>query len=562
MVLPKIRWRFGAGCVLALFLAACSVPEETIDPESTVQMDAGRIMAHTAFLADDLLEGREAGTRGEALAALYIRAQFEAAGLEPAGNSDSYFQRFPVRAMHLDRKSVQFKISGPKGETAFANGGDIAVFGDFLNPDLIAAGSVVFAGSGIVAPEFGIDDYAGLDVKGKIAAVLGGPPAFLPVAEAAHYGSSAQQRQTAEAQGAVGLVILWTPALEQRWQFDRFGSILDRTEMNWIGPDAVPNVVAPGIRLYAHVRGTAADALFADTPTTIGSLIEEAKTRSPKGFQLKTIVSLARKSNHDDGLSAINVGGLLTGSDPNLRDEVVVVTAHYDHIGIGAPVDGDEIYNGAGDNALGTAILIELAREISLMTVRPKRSILFLAVSAEEKGLIGSDYFAEHPTVPGSQIVANVNIDGALTYFDFSDVIAFGGEHSELHQLLTDAASEIGVTVASDPFPEEGIFTRSDQYSFARRGIPAVFLFSGFTSIDGENIGRAIWDEMTTTLLHMPTDDLEHQKFDGPATAKFADIARRFTLAIATAEEAPRWYDDSMVGTLFAPSAAKASRPD
>ena len=541
---------------LVLIVGACSQ-----EPDDTAIAIEGReIRAHMAFLADDLLEGREAGTRGEALAALYIRTQFEALGLEPAGDGDSYLQTFRARATTLEADSVAFRIDGPGGQRQFDNGVDIAVFGNPLEAEQTVAGAVVFAGAGIVAPEFGIDDYAGLDVAGKVVAVLGGPPAYLPAAEAAHFGSTDQQRREAEARGAIGVIILWTDALEERFAFDRYQSILGRTDLDWLGPDGVPDMAAPGIRLRALIRGTAIDALFDGAPRSFAELVEEAQTAPPKGFDLATRASLTRRSVHDDSLMAMNVAGLLPGGDPTLADEVVVVTAHYDHVGIGTPVDGDAIYNGAGDNAYGTAVLIEVARRIAAQPGPPPRSILFLAVGAEEKGLIGSDYFAEHPTLARERLVANINIDGGLIYYDFADVIGFGAEHSQMQERLEEAAGQLGLTVAPDPFPEQGIFTRSDQYSFVKRGIPAVFLFNGFTSTTGGTPGRDLWDLVITTRLHQPNDDMP-QPFDYAAAAKLADVARRLTLITATAPERPRWYDDSVFGQRFAPDAPKAARP-
>ena len=558
----RAGWRFGALAVLALVAQAAwaqarSAPVAKGDP--AIAVNAAALKAHMGFLADDLLEGREAGTRADALAQLYIRTRFEAAGLEPAGDPGSYLQRVRVRATTLVRDSVDFRIAGRDGGRRFANGEDIALFGDPLEADQRVEAPVVFAGYGIVAPERSIDDYRGLDVRGKIVAVMGGPPAFLPASEAAYYGSADQQRRSAEANGAIGVIQLWTPALEQRFPFDGLAAILGRVDLNWIGPDGRPSVVAPGVRLRASIRGAATEALFAGAPRDFASLVAEARQGSPRGFPLATQVLLVRRSRHDDRLTTANVAGLLPGSDPALRSEVVVVSAHYDHIGIGAPVDGDAIYNGALDNAAGTAILIELARELAAMPGRPRRSILFLAAGAEEKGLIGSHYFAAHPTLPAGRLVANVNVDGAIPYYDFGDVIAFGAEQSQLAERLAAAAGQLGLTVAPDPFPEEGIFTRSDQYSFVRRGIPSLFLFMGFTDTEGRSVGRPVWDE-AIARAHTPADDLA-QPIDYAVLAKLGDVARRLVLTTANTPERPLWYSDSLFGQRFAPGEPTAPRP-
>lgn len=538
--------------------SAQSRPAPAAKDSASIRMDAAAVKAHMAFLADDRLEGREAGTRGDALAQLYIRAQFEAAGLEPAGDRGSYLQAFRVRSTRLATDSVDFRIAGPGGERRFANGVDIALFGDPIEADQRVEAPVVFAGYGIVAPERGIDDYRGLDARGKVVAVMGGPPPFLPAAEAAFHGSADQQRRTAETRGAIGVVQLWTPALEQRFAFDGLAALLDRVDLSWLGPDGRPSVVAPGIRLRGSIRAAATDALFEGAPRDFAGLLAEARQRSPRGFALATRVSLRRRSLHDDRLASANVVGLLRGSDPALADELVIVTAHFDHVGIGAPVDGDSIYNGALDNAAGTALLIELARELAAPAQRPRRPILFLATAAEEKGLIGSDYFAAHPTLPAS-IVANVNVDGAIPYYDFGDVIAFGAEQSQLAERLESAAGELGLAVAPDPFPEEGIFTRSDQYSFVRAGVPSLFLFMGFSDTAGRSVGRAVWDE-AIARAHTPSDDLS-QPIDYQVLAKLGEVARRLVLAIADADQRPLWYRDSPFAARFAPDSPTAHRP-
>ena len=552
----------GIARLLTLLLACASAASAQPVPAGSprIPMDAAGLRAHMTFLADDLMEGREAGTRADGLTQAYIASRFSAIGLEPAGDKGSFLQRFRVRAARLDPGSVDFRISGTSGEQRFLNGETVAVYADMLEPDQrIELAPLVFAGYGIVAPERRIDDYRGLDVRGKVVVVLGGPPAFLPAAEAAHYGSSEQQRLTAEAQGAIGVIQLWTPALEQRFAFEGLRPLLGQTALGWLGPDGRPNVSAPGVRLRAFARGAAADKLLHGGAGTMAQLLLEARSRSPRGFALPGRVSLSRRSNHDDRLASANVAGLLRGSDPVLSGEMVVLTAHHDHVGIGAAVAGDAIYNGALDNAVGVAMLIEVARVMAATGQRPRRSVLFLAVGAEEKGLIGSDYFAAHPTVPPSSLVANINLDGAFPFYDFSDVIAFGAEQSQMGEMLAAAAAEIGLKVAADPFPEEGIFTRSDQYSFVKQGVPSLFLYNGFTDMDGRSVGRAVWDDLGTRIVHQPGDDLT-QPIDYQVVAKFADLFRRMALVTANAPERPLWYRDSLFAGRFAPGKPTARR--
>lgn len=510
-----------------------------------------------ALLADDLLEGREAGTRGDRLAQTYIASRMSAVGLRPAGDGGDFLQRFRMRATRLVEGSAEFTVIGGAGARNFTNGVDVAVFGDALEAEQRIEAPMVFAGYGIVAPELKIDDYRGIDARGKVVVLLGGPPPFLPAAEAAHHGSSDQQRLAAERAGAVGLIQLWTPAYEARFPWTNMAGLLGRTDMAWAGADGRVQVTAPAVRLRAFAHGAASDALLTGSGRTLPQLLAEARTRSPRGFALPSRVRLARRSTHDDTRTSANVAGLLRGSDPALKDEVVVLTAHYDHVGIGPAVDGDAIYNGALDNASGTAGLLEVARLMAASPRRPRRSVLFLAVGAEEKGLLGSDYFAARPTIPRGTVVANINLDGLMPFYDFSDVIAFGAEHSELGERLASAAGELGLTVGPDPFPEEGIFTRSDQYSFVKRGVPSVFLYPGFTDMAGRSVGRRVWDETNAKHVHAPSDELD-LPVDYAVVAKFTDLFRRLVLATADAPVRPRWYATSIFGRQFAPGAPKA----
>ena len=243
---------------------------------------------------------------------------------------------------------------------------------------------------------------------------------------------------------------------------------------------------------------------------------------------------------------------LAPGSDPVLRDEYVVYTAHLDHLGIGTPVDGDSIYNGVTDNAGSIAMLIEAARAFSKLEPRPRRSIVFVAVTGEERGLLGSDYFAANPTVPRSRIVANLNMDGSNLLFDFLDIVDIGGEHSTLGAVFLRAAARLGVEAVSDPTPEQNFFVRSDHYSFVRRGIPALFPMTGTRAVDPEVDGAELQSERFRNRYHLPTDDLSRPlDFDaGAKTARFF-----FVLGYLTAqdEDRPRWHDGDFFGETFAP---------
>ena len=264
---------------------------------------------------------------------------------------------------------------------------------------------------------------------------------------------------------------------------------------------------------------------------------------TPLGFE----VTLARKSTHEV-ITSPNVVGIARGSDPELADEYIVYSAHLDHNGIGAPVDGDAIYNGAYDNAMGSALLIETARAFSESPAR--RSILLIAVTAEERGLLGSDYFAHYPTVPTDAMVANVNLDMPLFLYPVADIIAFGSEHSSLEATVADAISAEGFTLTPDPMPEENLFRRSDQYSFVRRGVPAAYLKPGFTSTDPTIDGKAVQNAHRKQHYHQPSDDLS-RPVDWDSAVRFARANARIGYAIAEEDARPTWNEGDFFGEKF-----------
>ncbi|MEP1231650.1 MAG: M20/M25/M40 family metallo-hydrolase [Litorimonas sp.] len=546
---------------LALFCfltVSCSPVERTLDQSNLTLRSPSVIKSHMAFLADDALEGRGIATRGEELAALYIATEFAKLELEH-GAGDSFIQPVPLRATKIDLQHTVFEVEGDGQRMSFRNGDDIVIYGDDKRPIVNIKGDLVFAGHGIDAPELGMSDYDNLDVSGKIAVVLGGPPSFLPAAEAAHFGRSLEKQKAAARHGAIGVVRIYTPEQDAWFPFVNFRQFMESSTFSWresAKENQVDQSSIPTFRLNVN----SSKGLFSKAERTVDEVIEEGRSGAVKGFPLHNKASLHLVSTHDDALSSGNVAGLLEGSDPLLKEEVVVVTAHYDHVGICRPESvKDRICNGAIDNAFGVAAMLDVARQLSQSDQRPKRSILFLAVGAEEEGLLGSSYFVNHPTISQDKIIANINMDGGLPFYDFSDVIAFGGEQSEMGDWLAKAITPMGLSVASDPFPEESLFTRSDQYSFVKKGIPALFLYNGFSNLEGENVGREVWDDITSNHYHSPSDDL-HLPIDYTVAAKYAEVFKRLLLETANAPARPLWYQDSVFGKRFAPDAPKTKK--
>ncbi len=500
---------------------------------------ADGLRAHMAFLADDLLEGRGTGTRGYQLAANYVRAQFEEMGLKPAGVNGTYFQNVRFRKIELlqDKSSLTLKHGGTTRTLALDK--DYVMGGDPLSGDTRAEAEVVFVGFGISAPEFGYDDYARIDVRGKIVAALYGAPSKLPSAPGAHFSSSEQKLHMAAEHGAIGLLTIWAGKPEQRTPFSEYVRFSKGPALRWLDDEGVPNDVQAKIKAYARINSTTAVALFEGAPKSWKDTLLAAEDGQPQAFPLATSVSMHVVSHYSE-LESPNVAAILPGSDPQLKNEYVVFTAHLDHLGIGDPVKGDSIYNGAADNASGTAALLEMARAFSEMKTPPRRSLLFLAVTGEEEGLLGSDYYAHYPTVPMTQIVADVNMDEVSFLYDFKDIVPLGAEHSSLGGVADDVAHHMGLTVSPDPVPEEVYFIRSDQYSFILRGVPALYIGEGLQTVNPNLDGKKMQFDWETQRYHQPSDDI-NQPFDFNATVKCTRVDLAVGYEIAQQTERPHW---------------------
>jgi hypothetical protein len=434
---------------------------------------------------------------------------------------------------------------------------DFVLFADMLRPVVDVAGPLVFVGFGVTAPERGYDDYAGVDARGKIVVLFsGGPPSF-PATERAHYATARMKQENAVRHGAVGILSMRSRAQTASWE-----SIVRQARtgsMAWLGARSRPSGAFPAIRAIGRLADSAAAQLFHGMPRSYDELLTAAEKEMPQGFDLPWRASIRTVTKHDHVRSS-NVAALLPGADPRLRDEVVVYTAHLDHLGMGEPIQGDSIYNGAVDNASGSAALLEVARTYVRLPRPPRRSVLFLAVTAEEKGLLGSDYFAEHPTVPRERIVANLNMDGLSILYPLRDLVAMGAEHSSLDQVVEQAANRLGIELSPDPFPEQVFFIRSDQYSFVKRGVPSLFLFMGVHSDSGID-AAARFREWGRTRYHTPQDDLE-QPLDLKSGARHAQLNFLVGLEIANAEQKPRWKEGDFFGRTFGGKRVAASGSD
>jgi hypothetical protein len=552
MKISRATITFSRGWVFLLLListfAMAAGPKPADQAMATIRPEA--IRADMRFLSDDLLEGRGTATRGHEIAARFIATQFEGIGLSPAGDNGSYWQDVPLRAMKVDQAKTTLTLVRAGKEETFTFSQDFIGRADPGRAESSVEAPVVFAGYGVTAPDQNYDDYKNLDVHGKIVALLYGAPAFQSAIKA-HYSSSEQKYANAAAHGAVGVIVLNDPVLESMYPFSERVRDLVIPEYRWLDKQGNPNNYHPALKAIVTLSLEGTRKLFAGSGHTAEEIFAEAKAGNLTPFEMPLTARIENRTNSHD-VHSPNVVGVIEGSDPVLKRQYVVYSAHLDHLGIGEPVNGDKIYNGALDNASGSATLLEIARAFQSMSPKPRRSILFVLVTGEEAGLLGSDYFAHYPTVPKSSIVADINIDEVLMLWPMHDVIAFGAEHSSLGDVLNKAAASMHLIVSPDPMPQEVVFIRSDQYSFVKQGIPSMMPTPGFKSSDPNFNPMKIFGEWEQTRYHHPQDDMEQPGLNFQSAVKFARLAFLCGYMVAQDANRPSWNKGDFFGEHYA----------
>jgi Zn-dependent M28 family amino/carboxypeptidase len=501
-----------------------------------IQADAARWWAHVEVLASDGMEGRNTGSAGHRRAADYVAAEFQRAGLEPAGTR-GYLQpiAFKTRRVVESQSSLALVRNGRTEPLTLGEDANLNMRGD---PSPLLEAPLVFAGYGLLVPERNINDLQGLDLRGAVVVYLSAVPAGLPGTLQAHVGSAAERWKTLKAAGAIGTISLANPkTVEIPWA----RSTLARLQPQMSLADPALDEAA-GQQLSVTMNPAHADKLFAGSGHTFAEVLALAGSGRPvRGFALPAQIKAVVRVESGD-VESQNVAGVLRGSDPMRRDELVVLSAHLDHLGLAdPPIDGDRVYNGAMDNASGIAAMLEVAARIREGGTRPARSILFLAVTGEEKGQLGSRYFAAHPTPSGAALVANVNTDMFLPLFPLKTLMVLGLDESDLGQDIRAVAKELGLGVQADPEPERNRFGRSDQYSFIRGGVPALAMKVGYEVRSPEAEIARTW---TAERYHGVSDDLS-QPIDRSAADRYVDVVRALAVRIANRADRPKWNDTS-----------------
>jgi Zn-dependent M28 family amino/carboxypeptidase len=545
-------------CCFSLNLFAQDSSEQAAVGVATSVIRPAQIRAHIRFLADSLLQGRAPGTPGYDIAARYVAAELEGMGLH-AGFSGSWFQPVPLEEAVTDAASSSLVLAAQGKEQKLADAKDYVLSTWFATPaanngrvESEVSAPVVFVGFGVTAPDQKYDDYAGTDVRGKIVARIYGAPSSFPSTERAYYSDSIVKARNAVARGAIGVLEIMLPEDEKRYPWNWLVPQIQAGEMHWLDKAGTPHDFFPELRGNALLSAQGAARLFAAAPKTLDQVFATARAGTPQAFALPVsahIHTVARQSV----IQSPNIVAELKGSDPALRDQYVVYTAHVDHLGICPAVEGDNVCHGALDNASGTSTLLEIARAYTSLPKAPRRSILFVFVTGEEMGMLGSDYFVHFPTVPLNSIVANVNIDGAPgMFFPLKDVVALGGEHSNLGDEVAAAAKVMGYDVSPDPMPEEVGFIRSDQYSFVLQGVPAVDVEDGVQSTDSKINGLEVIKKWLVTRYHTPLDNID-QPIDWDSAAKGAVMNFLVGYQVAQHGTAPEWNKGDFFGTTYGP---------
>jgi hypothetical protein len=560
----KLPARLALGALLVLPPPISTQSGDSTDDaalqRATVAIRPEGIQAHMDFLADSLLEGRQPGTRGYDVAARYVASQLEALGLRPAGPDGDWYQAVPLRKSVLiaGKSSVTFLQNGR--EQQLEEGVDYITPGDIVREDTGVEGDVVFVGYGVSAPELHYDDYAGVDVHGKIVAYTSnGPPKFAP-AERAYYADHVVKDRNAVAHGAIGRIMFLTPDDEQRNPWAWVVPQVRTGALSWLDASGEPHDSFPELKGLCIISRHGAEMLFAGAPKPLTEVFAAAAASEPGALALPVKARIHEVSHHTS-LTSPNIVAMLPGRDPALREQYVVYSAHVDHLGFCPPVAGDNVCHGAWDNASGVASVLEIARAYKALATPPRRSVLFLFVTGEEKGLLGSDYFVHFPTVRGEAIVANVNVDSPPgLHFPMKDVVPIGIEHSSLAREVKQAADDMGIEISPDPFPEETIFIRSDQYSFVKQGVPAVFIIDGVKSADPAINGLDVTKRWLVTLYHTPGDSMK-QAFDFESGARAARLNFLVGYRLAQEDGTPTWNEGDFFGTKFgAAHAASVAR--
>jgi Zn-dependent M28 family amino/carboxypeptidase len=524
--------RIAVAIALVSFVAAASGRAQEL------QISGEKMRAHVKYLASDELEGRGVGTRGEKLATEYLAAQLRTEGVEPGGDNGTYFQRVPLVGS-TTLPDAKLTIAGRDGAVALSFVQDWVGTAYSQKPENDFDAEAVFVGHGICAPEYGWDDYKGQDVRGKVLVYFTNEPTsndpnFFAGRALTYYGRWTYKFEEAARRGAVAaLIVHTTPTAGYGWGVVSGSWSQER-------PELLLKPGEHGLELAAWLSEAAGAKLLASTGKTLDELLAMADQKSfqpiPLGVHVVGHIPVKLRQ-----IESRNVIGRVDGADPQLKQQAVLFTAHWDHLGIGVPVNGDKIYNGAVDNATGCAMVLEIARVWAALPEKPKRSGLFALVTAEESGLLGSQYYGEHPEVPAGLTAADINFDAFYPFGKTRDVSVSGSERTTLWPIIERDARRLNLTITPDAEPEQGHYYRSDHFSLARVGIPSFSISQG-TDYPGKpaDFGKTVFEEYNAKHYHQPSDEY-HEDWDFAGMEQMAMFGLTLGLDFANTPKLPTW---------------------
>jgi len=536
-------------CVAALLAACSGEPNVEID-EALDAINQENLQATTSYLADDARNGRRAGSPGHEDAARYVAEQFEEIGLQPGGD-DGWFQQVPIVAAAIDGENSGAILHTSSGDVELEWINDVVVFPDPVREASRVRAEVVFVGFGIHAPELGYSDYDGIDVEGKIVATFWGGPGTFPQPEQAIYSSAYIKANELTRRGAVGQILLWDRREEEKQEWgEHYDGYPKEPQLSWKNESGDASRHFPERLGLADFSRASAEKLFEDSPISFEESLDAAEESRPMSTALGIEVTLFQRSRHER-FSSPNVVAILPGSDPQLKNEFVVLSAHLDHVGTKESDSGDTVYNGFYDNAVGIAVMLESARALSNLTVAPRRSTVFLATTAEESGLLGADYFVRNPGFSDKSVVANVNVDLPMFLFPMNTITTWGAERTTFEAAAAAEVALEGFEARPYPYPDDvGDINRSDSYAFAKQGIPFIWLMEGVGSSDAAVDGLAEINAFYDDHYHQVSDDLS-RPVHWDTAVRFARACARITRRIAMDDDAPVWNEGDFIGDKF-----------
>jgi Zn-dependent M28 family amino/carboxypeptidase len=530
---------------LALLAFAALLASGYAKPKRKIHFDGQSWWQHVRVLADDAMEGRETGSIGLRKAQAYTVERLKEYGLQPAG-TDGFYQPIKFIQRQIDEKNSFATLVRSGKEQPLTLGEDAYFFTRVEGSDEPISAPLVFAGYGLRVPEKDHDDFAGLDLKNKIVVYLTGSPSDIPGPLASHYSELGERWKTLRAAGALGLIIIPNPAsMDIPWA----RMSLNRTRPSMALADPEFNETA-GLKLAMIFNPARAEKLFAGSGHTFAEIAALGRERQPLPHFSLAVSLKAHAAIQKSKVDSSNIVAEYPGSDPKLKNEYVVLSAHLDHLGIGQPINGDAIYNGAMDNAAGCAVLLDIAESLWRGSSGPqqpprpeklRRSVLFVFFTAEEKGLLGSKYFTAHPTVDIHSIVADINVDMFLPIIPLKVLRIQGIHDSTLGDHAAAIAQSLGVRAVPDPEPLRNLFIRSDQYNFILHGIPSVIM--DVFAEPGTPQAQILKDWLTNRY-HAPSDDVK-QPVDLHAAGLYEEIVRRLFIETDVTNARPEWHRDS-----------------